>query len=58
MVILHETSFAIGLVTNALLICVNLKPQTAIFGSPFFWGKASSLLIINPDNMSVYLDIS
>ena len=29
MVILHETSFAIGLVTNALLICANLNPQTS-----------------------------
>gem|GEM_PF-4039182 len=58
LVILHETSFTIGFATNALLICTNLKPQTATFGSPFFWRKASSFLIINPDNMSVYLDIS
>ena len=36
LVILHETSFTIGLATNALLICANLKPQTATFGSPFY----------------------
>lgn len=28
LVILHETSFTIGLATNALLICTNRKPQT------------------------------